>query len=226
MFYLFQNLNPFRLWRPLQRKGSDLESTALTALLTPTAINTEKPQPFTSPESKEKGRCWCCWETTDTPSNTLIRVCLGCKDPDLQWIHQTCVDSFITALPDAIDPSTNAVMEKRVFKCTRCAEIYNVKETETSRVYVIATDKNLRGVFLIMTLCMSIINYCSISILVENWGTGRIVIDGGFVKVNSSLFCGIVLGISWWFALETMWLLWHHAGGRMIRKVEAVAVEE
>ncbi|KAJ3241789.1 hypothetical protein HDU81_010433 [Chytriomyces hyalinus] len=46
-----------------------------------------------------KGRCWCCWEVTETADNPLIRVCRGCKDLDLQWIHQVCVDSYLTALP-------------------------------------------------------------------------------------------------------------------------------
>ncbi|KAI8922866.1 hypothetical protein BC831DRAFT_474012 [Entophlyctis helioformis] len=49
--------------------------------------------------STGKGCCWACWETSDTDSDPLIRVCQGCKDRDLQWIHQTCIDRYITSLP-------------------------------------------------------------------------------------------------------------------------------
>ncbi|KAJ3088226.1 hypothetical protein HK102_009256 [Quaeritorhiza haematococci] len=47
-----------------------------------------------------KGRCWCCWEETETPTNPLIRACLGCKDPDLQYIHQDCIDQYVNSIPD------------------------------------------------------------------------------------------------------------------------------
>ncbi|KAI9355976.1 hypothetical protein DFJ73DRAFT_824146 [Zopfochytrium polystomum] len=52
----------------------------------------------------KKGRCWCCWEESETPANPLVRVCLGCKDPDLQWIHQVCIDEYISALPPPRQP--------------------------------------------------------------------------------------------------------------------------
>ncbi|KAJ3042082.1 hypothetical protein HDV00_008164 [Rhizophlyctis rosea] len=51
------------------------------------------------PVRQPKGRCWCCWEETDTSRNPLIRVCLGCKDPDLQFIHQECIDKYVSNLP-------------------------------------------------------------------------------------------------------------------------------
>ncbi|KAI8809953.1 hypothetical protein BJ742DRAFT_803051 [Cladochytrium replicatum] len=57
-----------------------------------------------SPRLRRKGRCWCCWDTDETQANPLIRVCLGCKDPDLRWIHQKCVDRWISSLPERWQP--------------------------------------------------------------------------------------------------------------------------
>lgn len=43
--------------------------------------------------------CWACWESAETYYNPLVRVCRGCKDPELQLIHQRCIDKYINALP-------------------------------------------------------------------------------------------------------------------------------
>ncbi|KAJ3185860.1 hypothetical protein HDU85_001229 [Gaertneriomyces sp. JEL0708] len=64
---------------------------------TPLLSNTRSAR--VEPIHTRKGRCWCCWEETESRSNPLIRVCWGCKDPDLQFVHQECIDKYITALP-------------------------------------------------------------------------------------------------------------------------------
>jgi hypothetical protein len=33
-----------------------------------------------------------------TTKNPLIRACLGCKDPDLQYVHLQCINKYITTL--------------------------------------------------------------------------------------------------------------------------------
>lgn len=49
--------------------------------------------------SGDEIRCWCCWEPELNHSlNPLIRVCLGCKDPQLQFVHQHCIKRFILHL--------------------------------------------------------------------------------------------------------------------------------
>lgn len=40
-------------------------------------------------------KCWCCWETSNTAPNSLIRACLKCKDADLQYVHQECMDKYL-----------------------------------------------------------------------------------------------------------------------------------
>lgn len=49
-------------------------------------------------------RCWACWETDDTHSNPLIRACLKCKDEELQYIHQTCIDTYMSNIIQARFP--------------------------------------------------------------------------------------------------------------------------
>jgi hypothetical protein len=46
----------------------------------------------------EEIRCWACWESTNAQENPLVRVCHGCKDVDLQYIHQQCINKYITGL--------------------------------------------------------------------------------------------------------------------------------
>jgi hypothetical protein len=77
----------------------------------------------------EKGRCWCCWETDETSNNPLIRVCKGCKDLDLQWIHQDCIDRYISMLP--IPSARLQVGSDQEFSCTRCKDSYNVESRLT-----------------------------------------------------------------------------------------------
>ncbi|KAI9360052.1 hypothetical protein DFJ73DRAFT_95533 [Zopfochytrium polystomum] len=50
-----------------------------------------------------RGRCWCCWEETDSLSNPLIRACTGCKDPDLKCVHQNCIDAYINSLSSPVN---------------------------------------------------------------------------------------------------------------------------
>ncbi|KAJ3069317.1 hypothetical protein HDU98_007628 [Podochytrium sp. JEL0797] len=264
----------------MRRKNSDVSSLEQANLLA--AIPPAAPQDQATVDPT-KGRCWCCWETAETPQDPLIRVCRGCKDPDLQWIHQSCVDSYLSALPPSSDipeidtprpdtadvadqriadleagialpdaqqefmfdtdsgfvfPPTNLVASpaavrasntveaKRIFKCTRCSDPYNVQETEISRFYIILTDTHLRTAFLIMLVCMIIITWCSVSIMREHWGSSRLVINvgdegtGGVrVKVDTVAFSAVILFVSWWFAAETCYMIWVHAAGRMKRKI-------
>jgi hypothetical protein len=47
------------------------------------------------PERKEL-ICWACWEPeVDSKLDPLIRACRGCKDPNLQYIHQNCMNTYI-----------------------------------------------------------------------------------------------------------------------------------
>ncbi|KXS15974.1 hypothetical protein M427DRAFT_56270 [Gonapodya prolifera JEL478] len=51
-------------------------------------------------EAHGSQKCWICWETLVTSATgPLIRACRGCKDPDLQWSHQTCIDKYVSNLP-------------------------------------------------------------------------------------------------------------------------------
>ncbi|KAI9336319.1 hypothetical protein BDR26DRAFT_864902 [Obelidium mucronatum] len=77
--------------------------------------------------TKVKGRCWCCWDTAEKDDDRLIRICRGCKDIDLQWIHQNCANQFLTKLPSPKKPWFRRTQP--TFKCTRCNFPYKVRET-------------------------------------------------------------------------------------------------
>ncbi|KAI8616573.1 hypothetical protein BC830DRAFT_1167704 [Chytriomyces sp. MP71] len=97
-------------------------------------------------------KCWCCWEyetNSNDASNPLIRVCWGCKDPDLQWIHQICIDSFLTKLP--VSPARrprrlglwnaySVSVPSTSFRCTRCNDPYQVVETTVPFLQTLRTD--------------------------------------------------------------------------------------
>ncbi|KAI8829937.1 hypothetical protein BJ741DRAFT_621193 [Chytriomyces cf. hyalinus JEL632] len=72
---------------------------------------------------KGKGKCWCCWEREEGADDRLIRACGGCKDPDLQWIHEKCMAAYLDALPASGRNSSTQL------RCTRCCDAYNVIET-------------------------------------------------------------------------------------------------
>lgn len=42
--------------------------------------------------------CWACWDEDDNAGNPLIRACMGCKSDELKYIHEKCIETFITNL--------------------------------------------------------------------------------------------------------------------------------
>jgi hypothetical protein len=48
--------------------------------------------------------CWACWETRESPENRLIRACHGCKDKDLQYIHESCINTYIKNIVNSKNP--------------------------------------------------------------------------------------------------------------------------
>ncbi|ORY37084.1 hypothetical protein BCR33DRAFT_721716 [Rhizoclosmatium globosum] len=158
----------------------------------------------------QKGKCWCCWETAETPHDPLIRVCRGCKDPDLQYIHQTCINKYLSKLPVTSTPAftpprqqqrRNLVMRllmdppdaqmppiakpTDMFRCTRCRDLYKVTETPVPLITCVWKDAYLRGAVLVLvgstTFVLLAVVYC---LYQERWVAGRkLVIDfggGGF----------------------------------------------
>ncbi|KAJ3243391.1 Sperm associated antigen 1 [Chytriomyces hyalinus] len=101
-----------------------------------------------------KGQCWCCWESDETDSNPLIRVCHGCKDVDLQWVHQKCVNSFVSMLPKPrLDQ--NGVISN--WRCSRCNDLYNVIEVPMTAWGIIYADMILFGAVMFFILFFAIL---------------------------------------------------------------------
>ena len=115
---------------------------------------------------QEKGRCWCCWEETDSVSNPLIRACYGCKDLDLQWIHQKCIDQYMSLLPQSseIEPS---------FYCTRCKDTYTVVSKRIHPLKTILSDRFLLLTLTLSTIVMLIVTLDSIGSIYSALNTGQ-----------------------------------------------------
>ncbi|KAI9336114.1 hypothetical protein BDR26DRAFT_865161 [Obelidium mucronatum] len=139
------------------------------------------------------------------------------------------IQALAVGEPDIIMGHGSSTAQPTTFRCTRCNDPYTVIETEIPRFKVVSQDPHLRSAFLVMFVCMVIITTCSISILQDHWGTDRLIFDfqccsgssiGGGGGVRIKLHTTVV---SWWFAVETCWMIWVHAGGRMNRKVIGVS---
>jgi hypothetical protein len=113
-----------------------------------------------------KGRCWCCWETDETTSNPLVRVCKGCKDVDLQWIHQDCIDRYISLLPP---PRSGLLIgSDQDFACTRCNDPYNVESRSTHPLIALKSEPFLFPAMIVITICMIVLTVSCVSLIIDN----------------------------------------------------------
>ncbi|KAI9204160.1 uncharacterized protein BJ171DRAFT_582137 [Polychytrium aggregatum] len=121
-----------------------------------------------------KGRCWCCWESHETANDPLIRACLGCRDIDLQYVHQSCVNRYINALPSATLTTNRAYRH-----CTRCGDQYTITERQVPWLETLWSTPSLVyrvvGLFLytvVLTAACSMLlyRYRNNDILLLEWG--------------------------------------------------------
>ncbi|KAJ3347871.1 hypothetical protein HDU83_001697 [Entophlyctis luteolus] len=176
----------------------------------------------------KKGKCWCCWEMFDDSSNPLIRVCLGCLDPDLQWIHQRCIDNYLSLLPLPRGTPPDALPD---FKCTRCGDPYTVISTPVPRWRVIWNDRFLFAAFVVMSSCILVLAICCVSLLVENWGTGNLLIDweifAGFrISISIVSFAFVMFFVCHVLNACTLWIMFDFAKGRSERHVQGIPTEQ
>ena len=119
--------------------------------------------PLLSPASSSASsiKCWACWESANSYRNPLVRVCRGCKDRELQYIHQECINSYISSLPVPRRPRSprprqleegllSGDEEEVLYDCTRCRDPYIVQQVEISPFWIIWDDKWLRIVSLLL----------------------------------------------------------------------------
>ncbi|KAI8612492.1 hypothetical protein BC830DRAFT_1136368 [Chytriomyces sp. MP71] len=183
-----------------------------------------------------KGKCWCCWETCDTAANPLIRVCTGCLDPDLQWIHQGCIDTFVSALPTpsvsrtASTPQAPGVLS-RDFRCTRCNDPYKVSERAVPRILCLLRDKFLGTAMAVMVSCISVLTVCCMSLVWENWSSGNLLLDwevvpGLSLQLSIVAFAFIMLVLCHAMNACTIWLMLDFVKGKYYRHVSGIVVDE
>ncbi|KXS13578.1 hypothetical protein M427DRAFT_58399 [Gonapodya prolifera JEL478] len=122
-----------------------------------------------------KGRCWACWETTDSLDNPRIRACISCKDPDLRWIHKICIEKYLSSMMSPL--SEFHVGKNDGFQCTRCCDPYNVSIEQVNPWKVVFGDKFLRCAMTLMTFCVLGLSVCCILVLREHNPKDTLVLD-------------------------------------------------
>jgi hypothetical protein len=135
-------------------------------------------------------KCWACWENNTSSNNPLIRVCHHCKDPELQYIHQECINTYISSLPlprrprsprpqqqsinEFLDSDTNIEV---LYDCTRCRDPYVVEERPIHPIWVIIQDPWLRIIFNLIVLACVLMFAAFIGILMGDWDSDIIFFE-------------------------------------------------
>ncbi|KAJ3304199.1 hypothetical protein HDV03_003052 [Kappamyces sp. JEL0829] len=176
-----------------------------------------------SPFDSVPFKCWACWESFSTRRNPLIRVCRGCKDPELQYIHQECINSYITSLPvprrprsprprsQTLQEAMEDPAEEVLYDCTRCRDPYVVEEKLISPLYIIWDDLWLRFISIVLVLGFAtmLATFCTIAsnaawgsdvVLVEIFGIPITVLFVALVLTILGMGAGIGLGATIWVA--------------------------
>ncbi|KAI8610505.1 hypothetical protein BC830DRAFT_1145494 [Chytriomyces sp. MP71] len=188
--------------------------------------------PHPQPEGRlGKGRCWCCWDATETRANPLIRPCRGCKDPDLQWIHQACIDTYLTKLPARM--RHEAAQSRTVrFKCARCCDAYMVSETPVPLVSAVYQDAYLRRAVVMLLVSTSIVFVaCTYSWYYENFvEPQKLMFDvwipfGGSFQLGLTFFAGLMLALCYCLCLFTYYLLLDFFKSEVVRHVVGMGNE-
>ncbi|KAJ3243390.1 hypothetical protein HDU78_000511 [Chytriomyces hyalinus] len=191
----------------------------------------------------KKGRCWCCWETCETRENALIRVCRGCKDPDLQFIHQQCIDAYLSKLPPREDdpddlgmnnqhwdnPNQVPRQERAVrFSCSRCKDAYIVYEKPVALVTAVMHDAYLsRAVLLLLLSTLVVFLSCSYSWYYETFVVPqKLMFDvwlpfGHSFQLGLTFFAGLMLCLCYFLCVFTYYLLKDFFKSEVSRHVKA-----
>jgi hypothetical protein len=164
----------------------------------------------------KKGKCWCCWEFSETPDDPLIRVCRGCKDPDLQYIHQDCINQYISNLPN---PSHSSLDSENQFYCTRCKDPYLVVSQPIHPLLALRSEKVLFPSMMVITSCILSLTFFCVSLICESLSTG---INFQFLNVPLWLIATLMLGFCHVVNLLTWILVLKHCSGRYKRIVLSI----
>ncbi|KAJ3214900.1 hypothetical protein HK099_006618 [Clydaea vesicula] len=169
-------------------------------------------------------KCWCCWESDSTTQNPLIRVCKGCKDVDLQYIHQECIDKYITSLPvptnrNFEDEEVESNVRDQKFYCTRCLDPYQVEHTKIHPILVLLEDPFLFVAMTLMSICVCILSACCIILLYQHWNTGHYLFQIGWFGLKMTSFSAIMLFFCHGVNIITWNMVLGHCHGKTAKHV-------
>ncbi|KAJ3198824.1 hypothetical protein HK099_003442, partial [Clydaea vesicula] len=129
--------------------------------------------------------------------------CKGCKDPDLQYIHQLCVNKFVDSLPSSsssrnnnsqYDPENNYKSNPREYFCTRCKDDYVVLSKPISPFIILLKDKFLCYAMFLMTISVLVLTYYCV-LLVKKTGKSLFLEGEEYAqyKITSLFSLGMLL---------------------------------
>ncbi|KAJ3004315.1 hypothetical protein HKX48_001318 [Thoreauomyces humboldtii] len=197
------------------------------------------------PPPSPRGHCWCCWETTETSrSGPLIRACVHCRDKDLQYVHQTCIDSYINALPAPIPttvvPSSPLDDEESAqrpllsapdsrYMCTRCTDPYNVVQQPIHPLRVLVKDPLLVAALFLMTPCVLTVLASCVMLLMDaanglptdrliHWPRLHLTISSVDFSLAILAFCVAIYALTWKIVLDA-------CRGKSVKRVVGVDEE-
>lgn len=162
------------------------------------------------PEEESPSRCWCCWETSETKKNPLIRSCLSCKNKDLQLIHQDCIDQFINTLPQSDH-----------YTCARCGDVYFTECRRISPFQMMLTDPILCISLVLMVICMFVLNVCIILLFTRYFDAKTFLSHSNAIRVSLSTFSLVMFVFSHIIHIMTWKMVWKHFDGHFKIKVLA-----
>lgn len=183
-------------------------------------------------------KCWCCWETG--LQSELIRVCRGCKDPDLQYIHQECMDRYITNLPtprqrtqrhqdaDTEDETLPLIANEQdgsdhQFFCTRCKDPYKIQSIPVSPLVILFQEKVLFPSMILITLCILVLTASCLGLIIDHFSTGTVVY---FLRIPVWVLASLMLIMSHAVNGFTWIMVLRSCSSRFVRHVLPVSATD
>lgn len=197
-------------------------------------------------------KCWACWESSNSYRNPLIRVCLHCKDPDLQYIHQSCINSYISSLPlprrprsprlnqlqnqdneqEQVQEPTQTVAEflsqdQVLYDCTRCRDPYTVSTVPISPLEVIWMDVWMRSIAIVLFLGF-LVMASTLAVIAANayWGQDVVLFSVWGVEVSALTIAAFLTVLGMGAGGSLMVAMWTASMGRTRLWVTGVRLGE
>lgn len=132
-------------------------------------------------------------------------MCKGCKDPELQYIHQKCINAYISNLPVPRRPRSPRPSSAQqsladflseepsvvLYDCTRCRDPYTVETRTISPFITIYKDKWLLGISCMLLFVCTLLIASGVAVCVASWNSTEILFS--FFGLHVTVIAGAIL---------------------------------